>query len=179
MRTGLIESSIVTFLTEKMLRRAGVDPATIELVTTVQVPVRMELLLSGRLDAACLPEPMATVAVGRGALRIADTTSLAATPGVLLFTGRAVAERAREIRALLAACDLAVAEVNRNGDRYRPLIAARAGFPAEVEATFVLPRFRPAEVPTLEEVAEVETWMKAHGLLKTPVAYSDLVSRLQ
>ncbi len=177
-RTGLIESSIVAFLTEKMLRRGGVDPATIELVTTVQVPVRMELLLSGRIDAACLPEPMASVAVQRGAVRIADTTSLATTPGVLLFTGRAVSERGREIRTLLAACDLAAADLNSSGDRHRPLIVAGAGFPAEVRDTFVLPRFRPSQPPTLEEVAEVQTWMKAHGLLKSPVAHRDLVVSL-
>ncbi len=177
-RTGLIESSIVTFLTEKMLRRAGVDPGTIELVTTVQVPVRMELLLSGRIDAACLPEPMASVAELRGAVRIVDTTSLPATPGVLLFTGRAIAERAADIRALLAACDLAVAELNRHGDAYRPLITAGAGFPAEVQAAFVLPRFRPSEPPTPEEVTEVASWMKAHGLLASPVDYRDLVCPL-
>lgn len=178
-KTGLIESSIVTFVTEKMLRHGGVDPATIDLVTTVQVPVRMELLLSGRIDAACLPEPMASVALQRGAVRIADTTSLATTPGVLLFTGRAISERGRDIRTLLAACDLAAAELNRNGDLYRPLIVSKAGFPAEVRDSFVLPRFRQSEPPTLEEVSEVETWMKAHGLLKSPVAYRDLVSRLQ
>lgn len=177
-RTGLVESSIVTFLTEKMLRRGGVDPATIELVTTVQVPVRMELLLSGRIDAACLPEPMASVAAKRGAVWIADTTSLATTPGVLLFTGRAVNERARDIRTLLAAYDLAAAELNGNAEPHRSLIVAGAGFPAEVKDTFVLPRFRPSQPPTLEEVSEVEAWMKAHGLLKSPVAYRDLVSLL-
>jgi len=177
-RTGLAESSIVTFVAEKMLRRAGVDPARIELVTTLQVPAPLELLLSGRLETACLPEPTASVAVLRGAVRIADSSMLAATPGALLFTGRAVKERAREIRVLLEAYDLAVAELNRNGNAYRGVIVAKGGFPAEVRNTFALPRFRPSQPPTLEEVAEVETWMKAHDLLRAPVVYRDLVSPL-
>ncbi len=178
-RTGLVESSIVTFLTEKMLRGAGVDPRTIDLVTTLQVPTRMELLLSGRIDAACLPEPMAAVAVRRGAIRIADTTSLPTTPGVLLFTGRAVRERGREIATLLEAYDLAVAELNRNGNAWRPLVVAKGGFPEEARDAFVLPRFQPSMPPTLEDVAEVENWMKAHGLLRDTVAYGDLVARVR
>ncbi len=178
-RTGLVESSIVTFVAEKMLRGAGVDPRSIDLVTTLQVPTRMELLLSGRIDAACLPEPMAAVAVRRGAVRIADTTSLATTPGVLLFTGRAVRERGREIATLLEAYDLAVAELNRNGDAWRPLVVARGGFPEEARDAFVLPRFQASMPPTPEEVAEVEGWMKAHGLLRDPVAYADLVARVR
>jgi NitT/TauT family transport system substrate-binding protein len=174
-RTGLVDQSIVNFLTEKMVRSAGADPASIELVSTLQVPVRMELLLSGRIDAACLPEPMASVAVKRGAVRLADSTALSSTPGVLLFTGRAVKERAAEIRAVLQACDRAAAELNRNGDAYRPVIAARGGFPPDVQGLFVLPRFRPSAPPPQEEVAEVQAWMKLHGMLAAPLAYREVV----
>jgi NitT/TauT family transport system substrate-binding protein len=178
-RTGLVESSIVTFLTEKMLIQAGVDPATIELVTTIQVPVRMELLLSGRIDAACLPEPMASVATLRGAVRIADSTTLPSTPGVLVFGGKAIRERSREIAAVLQACDQASAELNRNGGAYRDVVVSKGGFPAEVRDVFVLPTFGPSAPPPAAEVAEVEAWMKVHGLLTAPVAYDDLISRLK
>ena len=41
----------------------------------------MEMLLAGKVEAACLPEPLAT-------------------PGVLLFTRKAMAEKQREIAAL-------------------------------------------------------------------------------
>jgi NitT/TauT family transport system substrate-binding protein len=175
-RTGLLETSIVSFLTEKMLLAAGADPDKVELVSVLQVPARMELLLAGRLDAACLPEPVASVAILRGARLIVDSRSLERTPGVLLFTARALAENGAAVAALLDAYDEAVDALNRDPDSFRELIVTRLGFPPAVRDSFILPRFSRAALPSPEEVAEVGAWMRAHGLLREEVPYSSVVS---
>src|SRR5271157_1456871 len=96
-RTGLLENSIVYYLTERMLASAGADPTRLELVPIVQLPARVEMLLAGRVDAACLPEPLATLAVSRGAHLLADSDGMGTTPGVLLFTKKALAEKQAQI----------------------------------------------------------------------------------
>lgn len=178
-KTGLLETSIVSYLTEKMLLASGADPGKVELVSVLQIPARMELLLAGRLDAACLPDPAASVALLRGARLIADSRSLVSTPGVLLVRETALYEKAASVAALLDAYDEAVEALNGTPDAFRGLITTRLGFPETVRDTFVLPRFRPSGLPTPEETAEVVSWMLSRRLLREEVPYASVVATVR
>ena len=107
------------------------------------------MLLAGQIEAACLPEPLATIAEARGAQRLADSDALGPTPGVLLFSRKALAEKSREIAAFYRAYDKAVVEVNAHPEAYRDAIVQRCEFPPAVapahenSATSALPSFRP------------------------------------
>ncbi len=174
--TGLLANSIVFYVTERMLERGGVDPAKVELVPILQLPARLEMLLAGRIEAACLPEPLATVALLRGAHRVADTSSLEAPPGVLLFRGAALREKADSIRRLYRACDRAVEALNREPDRYRDVIVRRGGFPPEVRDRLRLPRFGRSALPPEALVRDVAGWMAAKGLITHLPAYGEIVA---
>ncbi len=175
--TGLLENSLVSYLTERMLSAAGIDPATIELVPIVQVPARLEMLLAGKIDAACLPEPLATLAERRGARRLAASEGLGSTPGVLLFTARALGSKRGEIEAFYRAYDGAVRSLARNPEAYRDAIVAGCAFPPEVRDLMRIPSFGPARLPSAEEVADVASWMRRKGLIDSLPAYGDLVAR--
>jgi len=175
-RTGLLENSIVYYLTERMLIAAGADTATIELVPILQLPARLEMLIAGQIEAATLPEPLATVAEARGAHRLADAEALGPTPGVLLFTKKALADKGREISAFYRAYDRAVAAVNADPESYRQAIVDRCEFPPAVTRLMRIPRFHAAFVPEPAEVAAVATWMCAKGLVPAAPAYDEIVS---
>ena len=142
MKTGLLQSSIVNYLTQRMMESNGADPKRIELVPIVALPARLEMLLAGRIDAACLPEPLATVALARGAHRLADTEEMGTTPGVILFTAKALAEKSSEVARFYRAYDRAVAEINANGESYRGAIVAGCEFPPAARDLMRIPRFR-------------------------------------
>lgn len=173
--TGLVEASVVFFVTERVLAAAGIDPACVHLVPIVQVPARLEMLLAGKVEAACLPEPLAALAVAQGARLIADSDSLATTPGVMLFTRRALAGKHGEIAAFYRAYNRAVAEVNSNPQADISAIVARCGFPPAVLGIFKLPRFRPAFVPSQADVMDVSAWMREKGLIGALPGYADIV----
>jgi NitT/TauT family transport system substrate-binding protein len=174
--TGLLENSLVYYLTEKMLRAAGVDPARIDLVPIVQLPARLEMLVAGKIDAACLPEPLATLAETRGARRLADTSTVASVPGVLLFTGAALAGKVREIEAFYRAYNRAVAAVNADPGRYRDAIVSGCDFPPAVGPVMRIPRFSPARPPSQADINDVAGWMQSKGLLASVPGYRDVVS---
>jgi NitT/TauT family transport system substrate-binding protein len=175
-RTGLLENSLVFYLSERMLESAGVDPASIELVPIVQLPARLEMLLAGRIDAACLPEPLATLAERRGARRLATSDGLGTTPGVLLFTRKALTGRGAEISAFYRAYDAAVRALARNPEAYRDAIVDDCGFPPDVRAIMKIPSFGPARLPTPLEVDDVARWMRSKELLEAVPAYGDIVA---
>ena len=64
-----------------------------------QIPVRLEMLKSGQIDAATLPEPLASVAVKAGATVISSTDNLGINPGALLFTKETIQSKNAEIAA--------------------------------------------------------------------------------
>jgi NitT/TauT family transport system substrate-binding protein len=174
-QTGLLEASIVFYVSERILEQAGIDPARLALVPIVQVPVRMEMLLAGKVEAACLPEPLATLAVERGARRLGDSDVLGITAGVLVFTRKAVAEKPREIAAFYRAYDRAVAEVNRNPEEFRGAIVERCGLPPAVTGIMRIPRFRSAFLPGPEDVQDVARWMVEKKLVAVLPRYADIV----
>ena len=175
-RTGLLENSIVYYLTERMLISAGADAAAIELVPILQLPARLEMLIAGQVEAATLPEPLATVAEARGAHRLADAEALGPTPGVLLFTKRALADKGREISAFYRAYDRAVAAVNAHPESYRQAIVDRCEFPPAVTRLMKISRFHASFAPEPAEVAAVAKWMLSKSLVPAAPAYDEIVS---
>ena len=175
-RTGLLESSLVYYLTERMLSAGGADAAGIELVPIVQPPARLEMLLAGRIDAACLPEPLASYAVSRGAIRLARSDDLRTTPGVLLFTKTALASRGSEVSAFYRAYDRAVRALAKDPEAYRDAIIDGCGFPPSVKETMKIPSFQAARLPSVADVDDVARWMRSKGLLDVVPAYGDIVA---
>jgi NitT/TauT family transport system substrate-binding protein len=173
---GLLENSIIYYVAERMLEAAGASPARIDLVTTMQVPTRMEMLVASQLEAALLPEPVARVAAARGAHLLLESSVLEQTPGVLIFTAQALREKRSEIRALYRAYDRAAAELNRRADELRPAIVRLGEFPPLVEDTMVIPEYGPSRRPTRAELTDVVTWMLEKGLIGERPGYDEIVA---
>lgn len=175
-RTGLLENSVVYYLSERMLQRAGADPSRIELVSSPDVPVRLEMLLAGRLEAACLPEPLTRLALDGGASLIVESSGAEETPGVLLFTEAAIRGKEGQIRAVYRAYDRAAALLSGSGltPPLREAIVRRGEFPPAAAQTMQLPPYGPARLPSRALVADVHSWMLAKGLLTGQVAFEAL-----
>lgn len=173
--TGLIENSVIFLTAERMLHGAGIDPRTMEMVPVIAVPVRMQMLLEGKVEAACLPEPMGAFAAAQGARLIGSSRGLDITPGVILFTSRAVSGKAAEIRAFYRAYDRAVRELAANGAAYRQAIVAALKLPAGLSASLEIPPFKPAFVPGPKDVEEISAWMREKGLLTGSPRPTDIV----
>jgi NitT/TauT family transport system substrate-binding protein len=174
--TGLLENSTVYYVAERALERAGIDPRTIDLVPVAQVPARSELLLAGKVEAAVLPEPLATLAVLRGARRLADSAPDDAASGVLLFRQQVIGERAAEIRAFYRAYDCAAEELNARPAAWRAAVVDACQFPRESEPDLAFPRFLPAYLPGEEDVKDVAAWMIGKGLIGSAPAWADVVA---
>jgi NitT/TauT family transport system substrate-binding protein len=176
-QTGLLEDSIIFYVAERVLEAHGADPEKIDIISTLNLPSRLEMLVADQLEAAVLPEPMTRIAVAQGAHMLADTSVLEETPGVLLFTGPARGKKANAIRALLRAYDRAVALLAADADAYRDIVIEVGGFPPAVRDAMVFPAFEPARRPSREMVEDVAEWMMEKGLIAFAPTYDDVVDR--
>jgi NitT/TauT family transport system substrate-binding protein len=178
LETGAIEDSVIFYTAVRMLEEVGADPGRMEIVPTLQIPVRLELLNAGELEAAILPEPVARIAVGAGANEIVDSTVLDWTAGIVIATGAAIDQKREELEAFLRAYNRGVAAFNENPDAYLEAVVATAGFPPPTATTMQVPEFMPAAVPTDAQVADVAEWMLERGLIERVPAQQEIVEEL-
>lgn len=173
--TGLLDDSIINYTAQRMLAAVGLDPARIRIVPTNQIPVRMEMVVAGELEAAVLPEPVTRIATAAGAHELVTTEVLDWTPGVVLATGRALRDKPGELESFLRAYDRAVEAINADPDAFRATVVERAAFPPPTADTMRIPVYRPATPPTDAQVADVARWMVERGMIKSLPPYDEIV----
>lgn len=174
--TGLLRESIINYTAIRMLEAAGLDASRVEIVPTRQIPVRMEMVIAGELEAAVLPEPMARMAIASGAGELLNTEVLDWTPGVILATGTALREKPVALAALLRSYNRAVEAVNRDPDVFRTKIAETLSFPEAAASMMRIPRYLQAAPPTAEQIADVSNWMIEIGLSAQAPQYEEIVA---
>jgi NitT/TauT family transport system substrate-binding protein len=170
-------NTVIHYLVDKFLTSAGVAPGEVKLVAIPKMPIRLEMLVGGQVDAAGLPEPMATVAQARGAKVLATSDGLGADPGVVLFSKAFVAAHPADVAAFLKAGAQAGQKVNAAPEKYRLYLTTHAGFPDEAAWNFKFVTYRPLRVPSDDAVNAITSWMVAKGLVKTAPAPSALVDK--
>lgn len=168
-------NSIIHYATETMLGAAGLAPGEIQVVAVAKMPVRLEMLLAGQVKAACLPEPLLSAAVARGATLLGASDDAGLGAGVLLFTKKALDEALPEIKAFYRAYSAAAAAINANNDAYRPFLARKLAFPAELTGAYRFVKYQKARLPQAGDLSRALDWLSSKGLLKAPLAAEGLL----
>ncbi len=172
-------NTIIEYVTDEILAKDGLQGDDINKVIIPQIPTRLEMLQNGKLAAATLPEPMASIAIHNGGHLIKSSDDLGINPGVILFTDRAAKDKKKEIQAMYRAYNRAVDYLN-NAPRgeYIDFVIEKAGFPAEAKDALVLPTYHKAALPEKQEVSECMKWLNEKGLINETYGYDDLVLNL-
>jgi NitT/TauT family transport system substrate-binding protein len=172
---GISQATVIEYITYRLLEDAGLAPSDIKTTNVIKIADRMQLLGSGQLKAATLPEPLATLAEQQGALRVVpDKNDPAHSNSVISFSAQAVKAKPQTIRKFLAAYEKAVADVNANPAQWQPLLNENNIIPPTL-TSYKLPSYPKASVPTQDQFADVLKWMKDKGMISADVPYANLV----
>ncbi len=172
---GISQATVIEYITYRLLVDAGLAAPDIKTTNVIKIADRMQLLGSGQLKAATLPEPLATLAEQQGALRVvADKTNPDHSNSVISFSTQAVKDKPQTIRKFLAAYEKAVADVNADPTQWQPLLNENKIIPPAL-TDYKLPLYPKASVPTQDQFADVLKWMKDRGMISADVPYANLV----
>jgi NitT/TauT family transport system substrate-binding protein len=167
---GISSNTIIQYAAETMLTRSGMAPADIRGLAVPKIQLRMELLLAGRLDAACLPEPLLSVAVAKGARLLASSDDIGPGQGlhagVIAFSKASLDGRPADIAAFYRAYKRAAEKIDAAPDAYRTFLVDKAGFPSVVRDSFAFVVYEKPRLPSDADIGAVVSWMRAKGLLK-------------
>lgn len=172
---GVSGNTVIEYATDRMLREAGLAPTEIEKTEVTRIPVRAEMLAKNQIQAATLPEPLASLAVQQGARVVLDDAQTGIGQSVLSVRTEVLQSNADAIRRFLQAYEQAVDAINAAPEKYRDLLIEQARVPESLKESFGVPRYPKASVPSERDVQAVVDWMVSKGLLAQPLGYDRLV----
>ncbi len=170
-------STIIEYVTDRMLEKHGFQPDEVKKIDVKQMPIRMQMLLSNSVKAATLPEPLASIAAGKGArILLSDAgsdESLSQT--IIVFRSQILDSRKAEIAAFFRAYASAVKAFNTAPDRYRALFVEKGRIPPHLAEKYPLPRY-PQPAPFSPSLYKpVIDWLSAKGLV-ADIPYESMVA---
>jgi NitT/TauT family transport system substrate-binding protein len=170
---GISSNTVIEFATE-MIAKADGNEQHVESVVIPQMPVRLEMLRSGELDAATLPEPLASSAVLSGGTVVGSTEDIGLEPGILVFTD-ALIDDAESTVAIFEAYNDAAQWLNENDEAtIYDMLTSSLGFSELLKDQGVLPIYNAIEAPNAETFDAVSEWMFDKGVSKHKYNYDAL-----
>jgi len=171
------KNTIIEYVTDQILASNQLTSDSINKVVIPQIPTRLEMLQNGKLAAATLPEPMASIAIYNGCKLIDSSDQLGINPGVVLFTSTALDSKKAEIQAMYRAYNKAVQYLNTTDrNEYIDLVMDKGGFPPAAKEAMLLPKYHEAALPKEKDVIDCITWLNQKQLVKQTYSYKDIVA---
>ena len=178
---GTSSATIQEYVLDGLMSEAGVATDSVKVESVNKVPVRFQLLMSGQLKAAALPEPFLSLAEQGGAKLVASDTSATAnlSQTVLVFSNGFLAKEggASTVASVLKAWDLGVNDINKSPDSVRALLVEKAKLPQSLATSYKINTYPTHQLPSQSDVEAVLAWMKAKGYLKADVTYGQLTGQ--
>ncbi len=166
---GLSTNTIIHYMVDTFMTKAGVPPEKILGLAIPKMPVRLEMALGGQTAAAGLPEPLLTAAKTRGGRILASTDDSGLRAGVIFFSRKAADSKQPEIRAMYRAYWRAARAINADNDAFRGFLVDKAGFPAESAGAYHFVKYEKPRLPLVADVVQVQSWMRSKGLVKSGI----------
>jgi NitT/TauT family transport system substrate-binding protein len=174
---GVSVNTVIEYVTTRLLTAKGLAPEAIEYKSVPVLPERMQLLLSGQIKAATLPDPLASAALKAGAIDVVNDSALREiSASVITFSNEALMNKSETVKKFMQAWDRATAEMNEDPAAYRPLMLKNIRVPKNVQDDFNIPPYPRKALPTREQWDDVMAWMVEKKLVEKALKYEDSVT---
>ena len=176
---GISSNSIIEYTTDRLLQAGGLTAGDINKTEVTKIPVRAEMLAKGQLQAATMPEPLASLAVQQGAKVVTDDSKTGTGKSVISFSQTALSKNGDAVKRFLAAYEKGVEAINKNPEKYRDLMVDKAKVPESLRTTLRVPAYAKAQLPAQEDITDIVQWMTDKKLLDKPIAYDKMVAEVK
>ena len=171
---GVSEGTVIEYMADRVLENAGLSNDEIKKIAVPKISDRTALLDSGELQAAVMPDPLASLLMQKGAILIIDDTTLPqVSNSIYSFSVDTLNIYPAEVKAFLIAVERAVVELNQNKNAYTNLMVEQKLVPEAVVGTYTIPDFPTASVPSESQFADALAWAQAKGLVQSTLKYED------
>ena len=167
-------NSVIDYLTESLLLTEGVNRTDIQFTEVKNIGLRMQMLLSGQLEAATLPEPLVTAAVANGAVLLADDAEMSTGQTTLMFRDDFLNSNPVTVKKFMSAVARANKFINENPDDVRPVMVKFIRLPEPLKNSYPVPRFPDLKMPAPETMTTVVNWLYEKNVISKKPDYTEL-----
>jgi NitT/TauT family transport system substrate-binding protein len=168
-------NSVIHFFTESLLKKNGVPAEKIEFLESKNIGLRMQMLLTGQVEAATLPEPLVTAAAAKGAVVLADDSGLATSQTVLVFAQPFAERHKSAVNSFLRAVAEAAELINQQPDAVRAIMVEHVRLPEPLKQSYPVPRFPKLGVPDKQALETIATWLRDRKVINSTVEFGNVV----
>lgn len=173
---AISKNTVIEYVTDRIMVEGKLPPEDINKIFIPQIPTRLEMLQNGKIAAATLPEPLATVAVKNGGKVLNSSDQLGISPGVMIFTTQSIGQKEKEIKAMYRAYNKAIDYLAHEPmENYIDLLIEKGSFPSSVKGVLVLPKYQKAVVPKNVDIDECMKWLQSRKLIPKTYSAQELV----
>ena len=164
------------YVLDGILSREKLKGTDVDRVEVKRIPLRFQMVLEGKVDAAVLPEPFGSLALAQGGKRIAGDFGLKGTQTILIFQESFIREHAEAFALFGKAYRRAIQVFQEDPERWRDLLVKEGGLPRSVKDISIFSSFSEIHLPTPEDIESIRTWMRRKRLDAPSLGYSSFVN---
>jgi NitT/TauT family transport system substrate-binding protein len=174
---GISNGTVIEYLTDRLLEAEGFQPDEIKEIAVPKLGDRLALLNSGELKAGMYPEPQAELAIQQGGtLVLDDTRHPEYSFSVITLRTDTIKNNPDAVHGFLAGWEDAVKKINADPNQWKNLLVTHKILSAPLEASFQVPMFVQAGVPSQTQYQDILDWAKAKNLTVTGLGYDQVVN---
>ncbi|HNX23029.1 MAG TPA: MetQ/NlpA family ABC transporter substrate-binding protein [Spirochaetota bacterium] len=174
-KIAISQSTIIDFFLDQIAASKNISPEKLNKLEVKAIPVRYQMLISGTVKLALLPEPLVSKGIKDGARLIADDRGLDTTATVIMFKNDFLKDNNQQMKKFIAAYNSSVRTINRNPEKFKDVMVGKLRLPADIKESYDSPLFNEAALPSEKDVMLVYSWMKKNGMISIPVEYQKLI----
>jgi NitT/TauT family transport system substrate-binding protein len=176
-RLAVSRNTVIDFCTDLVLQQANIAQDDVDKVEINKIPLRLEMLRNGKIDATMLPDPFATIALEGGNKNVIDINELDLRVTGIAFHDEVIAEKEEGLKSFYRAYNSAIALIKSQPlSAFESLLTTEIGFPAELVDKVQLPHYTMAQLPQPKDLERVEQWLKAKNLVPSDFEINTLIA---
>src|SRR6056297_255459 len=168
---GMMEVSVSNFLSEQFLSKKY----KMNKIFIAAIPARLEMIKSGKLDMAIIPEPMASMGELAGLEKRVYKNEYDYMPEGMIFTKKALGEKESAILGFHKAYNRAIKDVIEDEELARDILIEKLKLNPEVKDLITLPEYRLGTVPSESYINRVIKFVEDKQNESINLSYQDIV----
>ena len=175
-------ATIIDYLLDSMKAEEKLSDGALRNLEVKQIPIRLQMLQTGKAATAMLPEPLVSVVEAKGGRVIWDDRGLNEALAVVALKKDRLDDKT--VAAFRGAVADAARLIESEPDRFRAVMVKKGLLPAPVAQNYTMVRFSMfgtndglPPLPSAEDVRRVGEWMVGKSMIKAVPAYDSVVIR--
>jgi len=173
---GISEATIIHYVTERLLEGSGLKKEEIRFIPIQRIPDRLSALERGEVDAATLPDPLAILAMKKGAVLVLDDSKEKSYSGSIYSVRKEFLEKnLKTTRAFLLSINKAIEDINKDKGKWANLIVEKKLVPPVLLNSFKISTYPAFDVPDNKKWEDIMLWLRDRSLIRTSISYNDSI----